>query len=72
MIEKLEPEDSKTMYEYVLAEKLNEVIEALNNMKKVMDFEESHNCITNAARKAAMSGSLKDLQEYLRLRGLVG
>ena len=52
----------------ILAEKLNEIIEALNNIEKVRDFEESHDFVINAARKAAVSGSREDLQEYLRLR----
>ena len=72
MIEELDLDKDISEMQINIWQKLNEIIEALNNMEKVMDFEESHNFIANAAKKAAMSGSREDLQEYLRLRKLYG
>ncbi len=69
MIEKLTDKDfSKN----TMAEKVNEIIEVLNNREKVVDFEECHDFVINAASKAAKSGSHKDLQEYLKMRRMYG
>ena len=69
MIEKLEPEDANTVFEYVLAEKLNEVIDIVNSRAPFIDkvvFTDDE--LGRACKKAAMTGDKKDLQEYLRLR----
>ena len=66
MIEKI---DVNEVFTYLtLARKLNEVIDLLNERTKAAEFIEGQSDICKAAKKAAISGSYADLQEYLKLR----
>ena len=67
MIKRLDLHDLAEM-QINIWQKLNEIIDVVNDMTKVNDFNEAHDSIVNAARKAAKTGDRIDLGNYLRLR----
>ena len=66
MIEKMDLEYTKTPTEYGIVEKLNEVIDYLND-RAILD-ETDHPGVAEAAKKATRTGSHSDLKAYLALR----
>jgi hypothetical protein len=68
MIEKLLLDHDTEEQLIALTEKLNEVIEVVNDRASFEEKVFGHPEVAKAARKAATTGNRADLHEYLRLR----
>lgn len=70
MIKKLLLDHDIEEQSIALTERVNEIIEVVNDRESFEEKVFGHPEVREAAQKAATTGNRKDLQEYLRLRKL--